>query len=921
MPLLEELAVHDDNPIIRVLLIARARGEWWDKGGVLRQSPRIRSLLAEVDEPTELDPPGHTAQDNFWAALERFAALLGIAPPTKISLDGCKPNTPVLMVHAAALLAVLDAIDGFWRDDVAPDEQMVAEFLGHEAKYWATTADAAGLDVASPGLDMTTLARTVALVGLLGMSDMHEADVLRRLPALASAPALTIERIVSWLYSLYPVSGSQALGLLQPDLILEYLVTKELTNLLLPGHILNGLSKEQAAHALDVLVRALDHYPEHAALLLRYLLAAHIEILAWPATQRAGDTGQVTLGYIAADVISTSDMSSEALADLAAHLGSEPADSAIPVFLAVHQRIGGEAANLSNMSTLTDEAELIFSSGSRLAAAHKFEIAASAFRASSELFRMVDPAEVRRSSSALALNLTCLGDALCALGRADEAIPVLTEAAELYREVCTADVSRRPRQASALTYLGTALAVLGRCPQALPALTEAVELYREAHASDPSRYRAELALALISLGYTLNELGSSEDARVFTEAVELYREAHASDPSRYRAELALALTYLADIRRDVLDFLGPEMGVRQERMNTPTAATVMLTEAARLCQEAVAAGLRPERSRLALALANLERSRVYWSLKIEGRNIGFSIQGEEAAGSRRQAFVPDPDQDTVDLARTMDRLARSLFLHASNDATPIISQAVELYRRLHNKNPHRYRMPLARSLWVLGIILRYNSARVRRHDQRMKPAHIEAARLCVEIATADPDEDRSSLLPMLDTLGQGLNEIGCHREAVLIETERVRQWRQRFELEPGKSRLGLASGLTSLAGALRAQSRDADALPIQIEAVDLYRELSTSDGRYRADFARGLSGVGDLQAAAGHLNEALNAHTAAIAIYKVLVARQQDDQRLKSLKSFLATALSRLAVTLDLLGRHEEAASARQDADQYGHTS
>ncbi len=383
----------------------------------------------------------------------------------------------------------------------------------------------------------------------------------------------------------------------------------------------------------------------------------------------------------------------------------------------------------------------------------------------------------------------------------------------------------------------------------------------------------------------------------------------------FTADLALALTYLADAKRRYwADHIDSAIYNLEE---TRTFSLTVLSEAIGLCREA-AAGPPPERPRLALALANLEEGRVYWSFSQPGQELTIR-QVEGPVGSRPQAFIPDPDQYRVDLARALNRRAWSMWPLPGYEGAAMLTEAVELYRQAYKNDPVRHRMSLACNLWALGTTLRNLVWQRGGSEKQAKDAYIEAARLCLEAITTDPGRDCLFQLPMLDTLGRSLTELGCHREALLIETERVQQWRHQFEADPDKSRQSLASALESLAGALRALGRDPDAFSVQSEVVALYQELDTANPHhYRAELARSFSEFADLQTVVGHLDQAMKAHSAAIARYKALVAEDSGHQDYELYRAGLAIAFSRLAITLDLLGEHEEAAAIRQQAVKYG---
>lgn len=102
-------AAGDGGPCLRVLLLARSVGEWWQQLQDACTDDAAGDLIADV-RPVTLGPVADRAAQGavFAEALEVFAALRGIPCPD--AAPGLTdPDAVVLVVHAAALLAVLDA--------------------------------------------------------------------------------------------------------------------------------------------------------------------------------------------------------------------------------------------------------------------------------------------------------------------------------------------------------------------------------------------------------------------------------------------------------------------------------------------------------------------------------------------------------------------------------------------------------------------------------------------------------------------------------------------------------------------------------------------------------------------------------------------------------------------------------------------
>ena len=172
--LLAEAAAAEDCPDLRVLLLARSGGEWWRQ--LLDGADYRLSQVLEDTEPLPLGPLAGGQQGLFDDAVAAFADRLGVArPQARLMLDD--PDAVVLVVHAAALLAVLDhASAGGGSGRVYSAADVLTGLLGHEARYWHKSARARGLI-----LDPSVERLAVAIACLIGAdSETDAAGLLSR---------------------------------------------------------------------------------------------------------------------------------------------------------------------------------------------------------------------------------------------------------------------------------------------------------------------------------------------------------------------------------------------------------------------------------------------------------------------------------------------------------------------------------------------------------------------------------------------------------------------------------------------------------------------------------------------------------------------------------------------------------------------
>ncbi len=141
-PRLEELleAAARDEGQVRILLLARQAGDWWQHlgagGGAVRDlvaaaSPFVLPLAEEVGAQL-------SAQDLARQAIPYFAARLDVPPPDpgKVTL-GSEEQLRVLDLHAAALIAVIASAESPASTPIRMNAATVLEtVLGHEKHYW-----------------------------------------------------------------------------------------------------------------------------------------------------------------------------------------------------------------------------------------------------------------------------------------------------------------------------------------------------------------------------------------------------------------------------------------------------------------------------------------------------------------------------------------------------------------------------------------------------------------------------------------------------------------------------------------------------------------------------------------------------------------------------------------------------------------
>lgn len=477
--LLRELAGHPAR--IRVLLIARSVGDWWLQLGsdvaavrqLLRSCPRWK-LAARVDA-------ARSSADLIRSAAPHFAVALTVTAPSTIDVS-VPEDAPLLVIHAAALVAVLRSRDhstptGRRSDDLGA---VLEELLGHEMHHWERSAAQAGLG----DLSIVVLQRAVAVACLLSALDESDgATILRRVPDLRDDEPLR-RQVARWLRQLCPTDTGYW-GALEPELVAETHVIRQLVDCReLITTNLAELCAEQARRVLRVLsLGSVQH--SAGAQLLEHLLRADIEGLVFPALKVAITTGG-ELGKVLARVLADAELVPQSLITKIEPEIPYPTTALAGVAVAVARRM---------LAGLPADA---------------------------------DPAEVAHCHERL-------GTVLAQDDQPAEALAPLERAVALYRQLVTTDQDHYlPVLARVRHRLGIRHADLGRRAEAIAHAKRAVEYYREWGEGGQAQHVADLAACLHNIGIWLTELGCPDEARPhLQEAVRYFQALVDADPDRY----------------------------------------------------------------------------------------------------------------------------------------------------------------------------------------------------------------------------------------------------------------------------------------------------------------------------------------------------------------------------------------------------
>lgn len=240
---------------VRLLLLARGGGEWWDN--LPGKDADCETLLASyaTSGPYQLSAlylDASSRHPAYQQALQAYAEALG-RPATQYipDLTGEHFAKP-LYLQMAALLALFNEYP-------QTAEGLTRALLNHERRYWAQAL--ADKDLPNPeNLAQQLLALATLAGGFAAPNQAHN-----YWGAVSDYPLQPLEVAVLFnaLTPLYPGSGNQRLPAMQPDLLGEALVAQTLLQTQ-GGRLLDAVLREDALQysALTVLARLSGHRPD-----------------------------------------------------------------------------------------------------------------------------------------------------------------------------------------------------------------------------------------------------------------------------------------------------------------------------------------------------------------------------------------------------------------------------------------------------------------------------------------------------------------------------------------------------------------------------------------------------------------------------------------------------------------------------------
>ncbi|MEV4110227.1 tetratricopeptide repeat protein [Nonomuraea sp. NPDC049695] len=439
-------------------------------------------------------------------------------------------------------------------------------------------------------------------------------------------------------------------------------------------------------------------------------------------------------------------------------------------------------------------------------------------------------------------------------GRADDAVPLLRESVEIYREL-----GRHEWLGQALVDLAMALLDAGEPADALTVGLEATALLQGLAAADPDAHRAELAHGLSVLVDVHTEMDAPEQAlAALAESVALSRVLVRDDPEAYGQRLV------------------GRLGRYRDRLSEAERHEEALPVARELVE-------------LTRQVTPLSPERLADSLLALSEELTFTERLEEGVDAARQAvdlLRGTLDEDGDDLVWALHSLAWSLNRAGRHEeAVGVGTEAVRRLRVLVARDPDGYGPKLGSVLGDIGTGLAAAgepeaAARARAEAATLGAAeeeHDAAAPVRrdpddpIEAARAEVRHARLRGSPYL--LGQALTRLrkslldhGHAEEAVLRLEEAVALLAGLTVTDPHTYEPEYAARLSDLADDLIALRRFDEAEAGLLDAVALYRSLTREAEAFRPGLRSVLAELGAVRSMRGRHGEAVGCFEESLAL-------------------------------------------------------
>ncbi len=553
---------------VRILLLARDGGEWWDN--LPSKDPHCEALLSGYATTgpytlLPLHPEEEGRRHAYRQALSAFADALGVSvPEVTPELSGEHFGRP-LYLQMAALLALHGE-----RPTTA--EGLTRALLNHERRYWSRLL--ANFIFSEPEQHAQQLLALTTLAG--GFATPRDAQVYwNKSDANKLSPA-EFTSLFKALVPLYP--GKQGLQAVRPDLLGEALVAQTLVGSeatrLLDAVLSNGSTRAIQRHVLTVLARLLDKHPDLnetvAEALARNFAHCYQEALA-VAVETTGDLPAAV---------------EKAFERLQPKEKSQVAGLLEKKLLQESVQLAGLACLVTGYlvwkshqkflkKQCTDNkkyyAGMLINYSVSLVNAGFNEQALPHSQEACQLFEQLHVLNPAHNAADYALSLSNYANRLSDAGKNAEALVVALHALEIRKRLVQKDKARFDSDyASSLNNYSNCLSESGQHEKALEFSLQALDIREKLSEKDPIRFESDYASSANNYALRLIDVGQYEKAIYYSKlALDIRQRQAQLNADHYEPMYAGSLSYYANCLRNeglqekALEFSQHALEIRQ----------------------------------------------------------------------------------------------------------------------------------------------------------------------------------------------------------------------------------------------------------------------------------------------------------------------------------------------------------------------
>jgi tetratricopeptide (TPR) repeat protein/glycosyltransferase involved in cell wall biosynthesis len=547
--LITELKKVPNAQTVRILLIARDAGEWWDDLPA-KASGSSQELLSSYARsgPFKLNPmyTPEARPQAFDNALTAFAQHLSLTKPNlQLPLDHDYFARP-LYIQMAALLSLYGEKRGSAQD-------LTRALINHEKRYWGQALQATefSADNAQQLMVIATLTGHLATA-----KDAHK--LWQSITEDRDTSLTQFTQLFHALKPLYP--NNKGLPPLTPDLLGEALVAQTLNAdrlpRLLPVLLSSKFSSKTRQYCLTVLARLSNHYQELENTLVEALketLTQCVKDLVTVATETpsklpsyAEQTFQQlpnnTQGQIAGQLKTNIKTKSIQLNYLYATVAKY-----------LYNKSNSAYQNKSTTDNKIALSRALIAYAICLARIGHYDEAVKYDKEALEIVQELARHNPTKHNPELAISYNNSAVHLSEMGNYEQALTYAQQAHNIYKKLTIHNPDKyEPNLASSLNNLASRLSEMGNYEQALTHAQQAHNIYKKLTIHNPDKYEPNLASSLNNLAARLSKMGNYEQALTYAQqAHNIYKKLTIHNPDKYEPDLAISLNNLANHLSDL----------------------------------------------------------------------------------------------------------------------------------------------------------------------------------------------------------------------------------------------------------------------------------------------------------------------------------------------------------------------------------